>query len=133
MRYAEEAGSGRLEQILGSASSLGVSAICVSEVFSALCRRRREGTLSPQEYLKAKGAFLEDLADSSLINLTDPVIARAIALLEQWPLRPSQSLQVASAAEWGTELFVSADARQCVAARGSGLRVEQLPLGGATD
>ena len=129
-RYLEEMGSDRVEEILFSASSLGVSVICVPEVVSALCRCRRERKLSPQQCLKAKQAFLEDVEDSSLVNVTDEVVARAIGLLEHWPLRSSDSLQVASAAEWGADLFVSADAKQCAAARGYGLHVEQLPVGG---
>jgi predicted nucleic acid-binding protein len=128
-RYIQETGSDRLEEILSSASSLVVSVICVSEVVSALCRRRREGKLSRQEYLKAKQALFEDIEDSSVVNVTDRVLARAVELLERWPLRSSDSLHVASAAEWCAELFVSADEKQCTAARGYGLQVEQLPVG----
>jgi len=128
-RYVEEPGSNRLEEILSSASSLGVSVICVSEVVSALCRRRREGNLSRQEYLKAKQALFEDIEESSVVNVTDRVLSRAVELLERWPLRSSDSLHIASAAEWSAELFISADERQCAAARGYGLQVERLPLG----
>jgi predicted nucleic acid-binding protein len=128
-RYHEEPGSDRVDQILFSASSLGVSVICLSEVVSALCRYRRERKLSLQQYSKAKQACLEDIEDSSVVYVTDQVITRAIALLEHWTLRSSDSLQVASAAEWNADLFVSADAKQCAAARGCGLRVEQLTVG----
>ena len=128
-RYIQEPGSDRLEGILSSASSLGVSVICVSEVVSALCRRRREGKLSRQAYLKAKQALFADIEDSSVVNVTDRVVARAVELLERWPLRSSDSLHVASAAEWSAELFVSADERQCAAARAYGLQVEELPVG----
>ena len=128
-RYIQEHGSDRLEDILSSASSLGVSVICVSEVVSALCRRRREGKLSRQEYLKAKQALFEDIEDSSVVNVADRVLARAVELLERWPLRSSDALHVASAAEWSAELFVSADERQCAAARAYGLQVERLPVG----
>lgn len=103
--------------------------ICLSEVVSALCRRRREGKLSQQQYLKAKQALFEEIEDTSVVNVTDQVIARAVDLLERWPLRSSDSLHVASAAEWSAELFVSADDKQCVAARGYGLQVEELPVG----
>lgn len=126
-RYVQEPGSDRLEEILSSASSLGVSVICLSEIISALCRRRRERRLSPQQYLEAKRALFEDIEDSTIIHVTDQVVARAVKLLERWPLRSSDSLQVASAAEWSAELFVSADEKQCVAARGYGLQVEELP------
>ena len=115
--------------MLSSVSSLGVSVICPSEVVSALRRRRREGKLSPQQYLKAKQALFEDIEDASVVNITDQVIARAVEILERWPLRPSDSLHIASAAEWSAELFVSADERQCTAARAYGLRTEKLPAG----
>ena len=128
-RYIQEHGSDRLEDILSSASSLGVSVICVSDVVSALCRRRREGKLSRQGYLEAKQALFEDIEDSSVVNVADRVLARAVELLERWPLRSSDALHVASAAEWSAELFVSADERQCAAARAYGLQVEELPVG----
>jgi hypothetical protein len=128
-RYVQEPGSDRVEEILSSASSLCVSVICVPEVVSALCRRRREGKVSQQQYSKAKQALFEDIEDASVVNVTDKVVARAVELLERRPLRPSDSLHIASAAEWSAELFVSADERQCAAARGYGLQVEELPIG----
>lgn len=128
-RYIQEPGSDRVEEILHSASSLGVSVICISEVVSALSRRRRERKLSHQQYLKAKQALFEDIEDASVLNVTGEVVARAVELLERWPLRSSDALYVASAAEWLAELFVSADERQCAAARRYGLQVEELPAG----
>ena len=128
-RYVQEPGSNRVEEILSSASSLGVSVICVSEVVSALCRRRREGKLSQQQYLRAKLALFEDIEDASVVNITNQVVSRAVDLLERRPLRSSDSLHVASAAEWSAQLFVSADERQCASARGYGLQVEELPVG----
>jgi predicted nucleic acid-binding protein len=128
-RYVQESGSDRLEEILSSASTLGVSVLCLSEIVSALCRRRRERKLSQQQYLQAKRALFEDIEDSTIVHVTDQVVARAVELLERWPLRSSDSLQVASAAEWSAELFVSADEKQCIAARGYGLQVEELPGG----
>lgn len=127
-RYVQERGSDRLEEILFSATSLGVSVICLPEVVSALCRIRRERKLSQPQYLNAKQALFEDIDDTSVVNVTDQVVVRAIELLERWPLRSSDSLHVASAAEWAADLFVSADARQCAAARAYGLQVEELPF-----
>jgi len=126
-RYVEEPGSARLEEILAFASSLAISILAVTEVISALCRRHRESKLSHRQYSQAKHMLFEDIADSSVVNLTEPVVLRAIQLLQRWPLRSSDSLQVASAAEWSADLFVSADERQCRAARAYGLKVEELP------
>ena len=125
-RYINESGSDRVEEILASASSLGVSVLCLSEIISALCRRRRERKLSAQQYAMAKEALLNDIADASVVYVTDHVVAHAVDLLERWPVRSSDSLHVAAAAEWSADLFVSADHRQCVAARGCGLQVEDL-------
>jgi uncharacterized protein len=128
-RYIEEHGSDRVQEILSSASSLTISVLCISEIISALCRRRRERKLSSRQYRDAKRAMFADIEDISVVNLTDEVLARAVDILEKWPLRSSDSLHIASAAEWSTQLFVSADERQCEAARDYGLQVEELPAG----
>jgi len=128
-RYIQEAGSDRVEAILSSASALGVSVLCLSEIISALCRRRHEGKLSRQQYLEAKRALFSDIEDASVVAITDQVVGRAVELLEHWPLRCSDSLQVACATEWSAQLFVSADGRQCTAAKAYGVRVEELKPG----
>jgi len=106
-----------------SASAFGVSVICLSEVISALCRRRREAELSRQQYFEAKRALLSDIEDASVVAITDQVVAQAVKL---WPLRSSDSIQLACATEWSAQLFVSADGWQCAAAKAYGLRVEEL-------
>jgi uncharacterized protein len=125
-RYVEEKGSERVETILGSAVALAVSVICLPEVVSALCRRRRERRLSKSQYAIAKSALFLDMEDVTVLGITEQVIAQAIELLERWPLRSADALHIACAAEWSAELFVSADERQCRAARAHGMRVEQL-------
>lgn len=128
-RYIREQGSERVADLMSGASSLGLSVVCLSEVISALCRRRREKKLSHKQYLTTKQTLFEDAEDANIVSITDEVVARAVHLLERWPLRSADSIQVASAVEWSADLFVSADARQCTAARGYGLEVEELPAG----
>ena len=125
-RYIKEPGSDRVDAILSSASSLGVSVICLTEIVSALSRCRRERKLTQEQYRRAKQSLFEDITDASVVNLADQVIARAIEVIERWPLRSSDALQIASAAEWSTDMFVSSDRRQCAAARAYGLSVEEL-------
>ena len=125
-RYIEEKGSDRVQAILSAASVLAVSVICVPEIVSALCRRRRERRLSTGEYRNAKASVLSDMDDATVIGITDEVVARAVALLEHFPLRSADALHVACAAEWSTDLFVSADDRQCRAARAHGLKVQVI-------
>lgn len=128
MRYFDEAGSDRVQEILVSADSLGVSVICVPEIASALCRRRREGHLTRQQYFAAVQALMDDIEDASVIGITAAVVARAVDLLERWALRSSDSLQIACAAEWSPDLFVSADMQQCIAAEAYGLELEWVPV-----
>ena len=125
--FVAEPGSDRVEEILSAASSLGISALSLPEIVSALCRRRREKMLEQRQYLRIKQALFEEAGDASVVYITDDAVGRAVELLERWPLRSSDSLQVACAAEWAADLFVSADAQQCHAARGYGLKVEELP------
>ena len=125
-RYIEEKGSDQVQAILSSASALAVSVICVPEIVSALCHRRRERKVSTQEYRNAKASVLSDIDDATVIGITEEVIAQAVALLERFPLRSADALHIASASEWSTDLFVSADDRQCKAARARGLRVEAI-------
>ena len=125
-RYVEEKGSERVQAILSSASTLAVSVICIPEIVSALYRRRRERKLSTEAYQNAKASLLSDIDDATIIGVTQEVIARAVALLEQFSLRGADALHVACASEWSTDLFVSADNRQCAAARAHGLRIEAI-------
>lgn len=125
-RYIEEKGSDRLQAIISSASALGVSVICIPELISALCRRRRETRLSSRQYRDAKAAVFADIEDASVIGISEEVIARSVELLEHFPLRSADALHIACAAEWSAELFVSADERQARAARAHGLQVEVL-------
>jgi predicted nucleic acid-binding protein len=125
-RYIEEKGTDQVQAILSSASALAVSVICVPEIVSALCRRRRERKLSTEEYRTAKASVLTDIDDAAVIGITEEVIAQGVALLEQFPLPSADALHIACASEWSTDLFVSADDRQCKAARARGLRVEAV-------
>jgi predicted nucleic acid-binding protein len=127
-RYIEEAGSDRVDELLAHASALGISVLALPEVTSALCRRRREEALTAKQYGAAKTALVADVEDAEIVNLTDSVLASAVRLLEESPLRAADALHVACAREWGAGLFVSSDGRQCTAARAVGLEVEELQL-----
>jgi len=125
-RYLEEEGSSRLDEILAEASSLTVSVLCLPEIVSALCRRRRERAITPAQYSQAKAALTNDVASMTIIQITDEVATASIRLLEHHALRASDAVQIASALAWGADAFTSADVQQCAAARLAGLRVVKL-------
>lgn len=123
-RYIEEEGSQTVDEICQRAQELGLSVIVTPEIFSALNRRRREGSLSAADYDLIKSEFSADLRDAVSLDLTPAVIARAIALLETNTLRAMDALHVACAIEWHADLFVSSDHRQFAAAQHAGLTAQ---------
>jgi len=122
-RYIRERGSEKVEHALSEATEAAVSLIGPPEIASALCRLRRQGSISGSQYDEAKKALFQDIEDMSVCNLTIPVVVRAMGLLEKHPLRTLDALHVAGALEYQTDLFVSSDRRQLAAASESGLRV----------
>lgn len=125
-RFIEESGSDGVESVCAQASELGLSAICVPEIISALNRRRREHALTPYQYDVAKKRLLDDVRDADIIFLTPAVIGTAIMILESSPVRAMDALHVACAMEWGAELFVSSDRQQLQAAKRAGMKTKQI-------
>jgi predicted nucleic acid-binding protein len=125
-RFIEEEGSAKTEGICSRATELGLSALCVPEIVSALNRRRREGSLTAAQYRQAKQRLLEDISDADIIQLTPAVIATSIGILESAPLRGMDALHIACAIEWGADLFVSSDKAQLTAAKKAGLSVKTV-------
>ncbi len=124
-RFLDEAGSDKVEEICEKASALGLSTICVPEVVSALNRRRRERMLTRTQYDAAKRRLLDDIRDADVVNLTAPVIATAVDILEPSPVRAMDALHIACAMAWGADVFASADMRQFKAAARMGLTTRQ--------
>lgn len=125
-RYILERGSEVVDQLCEEADAIALCILCPTEIVSALCRRRRENTISHDQYLLAKQALSQEIRDVDLIQLTPSVIRRSTNLLEQFPLKSNDSLHVACALEWEAELFVSADRQQITAVRKTGLKAKQL-------
>ena len=125
-RYIQENGSDKLDNLLQHASALALSVILVPEIISGLNRRLREGSLTDNNYRKAKNQFLDDVRDATLLQLTPAVILQSVKLLENNVLRTMDALHVACALEWKADLFVTSDRRQFDAAINSGLQTKYL-------
>lgn len=120
-RYIVEPGSEQVDSILQNASQLGLSTLCAPEIISALNRRVREGVLPQPAYERAKAQLAADVGDAMILHLAPDVIATAVTLLENHPLRALDALHVAGALVWQADLFVTADRRQFAAAQQAGL------------
>ncbi len=125
-RYIQENGSNKLDDLLQHASALGLSVILVPEIISGLNRRLREGALTDNNYRKAKKQLLDDVHDSTVLQLTPAVISQSVKLLENNMLRAMDALHIACALEWEADLFVTSDRRQFDAAINTGLQTKYL-------
>ncbi len=118
-RFIEEDGSDIVEEICMQTTSLGLSIICLPEIISALNRQVREKKINRRDYGVIKKRLLEEIQDAVIINITPKVIFKSLELLENNVLRTMDSLHLACAIEWNSDLFVSSDQRQIKAARKS--------------
>ena len=121
--YIVEPGSDKVEKICSQSVMLGVSAICLPEIISALCRLRRNSVITEDQYEIAKQALLRDLEDALICNITLSVIKQSIHILETSSVRSLDALHIACALEFEAEAFVSSDIQQLSAAKAAGLKV----------
>ena len=125
-RYLVERGTARVVELCGQADEIVVSVLCVPEMFSGLNRLRRDGSLSAEQYRRLKREFAADLVQAAVVAITPSVLTKAIAALEASALRALDAVHVATAQDSSCDLFVSADLRQCGAAKALGLTIEHV-------
>jgi uncharacterized protein len=122
-RYVDEAGTTEVLEWCDRADELALAVAAVPELIAAFCRLRRERRITAAQYLRLKAELMGDLADALICELTPQVVQRAVDALEAHPLRGMDAIHVAAALACEAGVFVSADTRQCAAARGAGLQV----------
>lgn len=135
-RFVHEQGSVWVRETTASVSShlIQISLLTVAEIASALARRYCEGSLSITERDRLFGAFLVECARSYLLlRVEEDTIERAVALMNRYPLRTADSIQVSTArllsqtlnsAQVGQVIVASADDRVLHAASQEGLPIK---------
>jgi predicted nucleic acid-binding protein len=131
-RYIPEIGSAWIQGIiLPATNNIFIASITRSEVVSAVMRRSRESSISSRT-AKAVRLLMDrhSVRQYTIIALTDGVVKRSEDLLEAYPLRAYDSIQLASALELNQKLitnglsalvFLSADNRLLSIATSVGL------------
>lgn len=125
-RYIDEHGTQEVLAWCEQATELVLSVIAIPELISALCRMRREARLTSNQYRRIKQDLMVDIADALICETTPRVIQNAVNVLEANPLRGMDAIHIGAALACSAEVFVSADKRQCDAAKQSGLTVVSL-------
>jgi uncharacterized protein len=125
-RYTDESGQDRVESHCRMASQIGVCVICLPEVISMLCRLEREGRLDLVQYELVKTLLFQDFADMDICDITSAVLENTVYILETNTLRGMDALHIACAMVWETDVFISSDLRQIIAAKKMGLSVVEV-------
>ena len=135
-RHVIEIGSNWIKNEFSTASknTIYTSKLSVVEVLSALNRRKRESSISSAEYTKFSKDFLAvSKFQYEMIDLSDAVLLESQRLLENYPLRAGDAIQLASAllanaqlqtAKLPTLIFLASDIRLLSAAKGEGLQTD---------
>ena len=126
-RYVAEEGSQQVEEWL-QATIIATSRWSHIEVLSAISRRCREGSISPEQRSQLAAALREDLASFTIVDVTPDTIAVADGLLARHALRAGDCVQLASAINlkaWTGEalMFHAFDVRLNAAATQEGLHI----------
>lgn len=132
-RHISETGSAWIKQEFDAASGNRIitTKLSVVEVLSAMNRQRREANITTAEYTKFSGDFLSFVqTDYEMFELSDAVLLEAQRLLETYPLRAGDAIQLASSLLANAQLqsanlpaliFLASDARLLTAANSEGL------------
>lgn len=127
-KYVVEKGTPEIRRFFSSGEVLWTSKVSQAEVWSAFARRRRGGDLTATQYRTIAKSFERDWRAFAVVELSDEVMAMIRKLVERYPLRAFDAIQLASAI-WAKRnlgepvVFVGADASLLKAAEATALRV----------
>jgi uncharacterized protein len=129
--YVPEAESDRIDAFLRGKVGLMISELAITEVLSAVGRRKREGELKPELANRIREALLADADSGSFARLhLDPGVHRAAERLllgaESVHLRTLDALHLALALSGGASHVLTFDRRMREAALQSGLHVIEI-------
>ena len=124
--YMPEPGSAELDDALIGRDDLIISDLAITEVTSAMARRRRQGEVSPEELMRLHRAVLADVEagvfrNVELLPQVYREAERMLISLESAALRAADSLHVALAIAAKVASIVTFDQRLAAAAERMGI------------
>lgn len=127
-KYVGEKGTSEVREFFSGEEVLWTSKVSHAEVWSAFARRRRGGDLTPAQYRAIARSFEQDWRAMAVVELSDEVTGMIRRLVERYPLRAFDAIQLASALWVKRNLgepvtFVGADAALLRAAAAMALMV----------
>lgn len=123
-RYVAEAGTDTVLARCLEADEIMLSIICLPELISAFNRLRRQKLVTQRQYSELKQQLGDDIAEATVLNITEHILEKTIYCLEQATVRTLDAIHIATAQESLCDLFISADQRQIQAAKKLGVEIE---------
>ena len=129
--YVPEPESELLDEFLRGREDLMISELVITEVISAVARRRREGSISAKQANAIRDAVLSDAGSGTFqrLDLNPSIHRKAESMLlstDSIPLRTLDALHVALALSGAAARVITFDARMADAAALHGLHVVEL-------
>jgi predicted nucleic acid-binding protein len=129
--YVPEPESDALDEYLQGRRDLIISDLTITEVISAVARRKREGVLNSKQAREIHAAVISDMKSGSFRCLdSSPTIhreaERMLRSTESVPLRTLDALHVALAISGSATLLITFDNRLAEAASLQGLQLVRL-------
>ena len=126
-RYHSEKGTAEIDEIFSEEDkAIVISSICITEMVSAMNRKKEDKTISKDDLDAALSRFFQDAIKEFLIlELDDGHIKDSVALVLKHGLRTLDALQLAVAVglKETTPIFVCADKKLVSIAEKEGLKV----------
>ncbi|MBI4197794.1 MAG: type II toxin-antitoxin system VapC family toxin [Chloroflexi bacterium] len=124
--FVDEPGSQEVRALVSQTDGIATSIVAYVEMWSALSRKLRSGEIQRAEYQAYLDQFEHYWRITTVVTLSEQLVASAARLTERHGLRALDAIHLASAASlarWSRELliFSSADAAQLAAAGRQGL------------
>jgi predicted nucleic acid-binding protein len=129
--YTPEPESDTLDRYMQGRRDLKISELCITEVVSAVARRKREGAITAKQASEIRKALYNDAQSGSFQRLDiSPAIHRhaeqMLLATESVALRTLDALHIALALAMDAQLLVTFDSRMADAAALHGLEVVDL-------
>ena len=113
----EEQGAARLATLLAKASAVIVSPVTWIEIHHAFYRIKREGLLDSSALKMVLKMLKEDYIFFHVVAWNSALEEIAVKILEEFPLRSQDSIQLAAAVTSASDVFCTADRKLYLAAK----------------
>lgn len=108
-KYIEESGVEMFDQLWSKVTGVVVAPSYMIEIYSIVERRLREKTISAQDQKWIKSEIAVDILDFETVLWDQQLISTALELVNTYPLKALDTIQLASALYAKPDIFVTSD------------------------